>query len=279
MTVRQLFNFSASEAVLGEYLGKYTYRDATLGKIIKVSGSFFITTHYFAFAGRKVVDVDHMELNRTFKDLMRHDEVITVRFEGKKGLLFTDQRLDKKMFEVKNAPERDELHLAVMARWKSEDEVTSKEMRKLLRRKMTRLSLGYLTQAERLTQQTIGRLMADMTEKDKKQLFAGSVPIGLNRNQARHAQNSLDSGKAMDRVVFQEIHSGEIFGFDSFLTGAPAYSSIVVESEKAVVRSCTKDQIMARLREDRRLAATFYRIAAVSIASRLAEISPLDIYL
>lgn len=45
----------------------------------------------------------------------------------------------------------------------------------------------------------------------------------------------LDSGKAMDRVVFQEIHSGEIFGFDSFLTGAPAYSSIVVDSEKAVV--------------------------------------------
>jgi hypothetical protein len=26
-------------------------------------------------------------------------------------------------------------------------------------------------------------LMADMSEKEKKQLFAGSVPIGLNRNQ------------------------------------------------------------------------------------------------
>src|SRR5690242_19251240 len=26
-------------------------------------------------------------------------------------------------------------------------------------------------------------LMADMNEKEKKQLFAGSVPIGLNRNQ------------------------------------------------------------------------------------------------
>jgi hypothetical protein len=25
--------------------------------------------------------------------------------------------------------------------------------------------------------------MADMSEKEKKQLFAGSVPIGLNRNQ------------------------------------------------------------------------------------------------
>lgn len=45
------------------------------------------------------------------------------------------------------------------------------------------------------------------------------------------------------------------------------------------VRSCTKDQIVARLREDRKLAAKFYRIAAVSIASRLSEISPLDIYL
>lgn len=52
-----------------------------------------------------------------------------------------------------------------------------------------------------------------------------------------HVSNVLDSGKAMDRVVFQEIHSGEIFGFDSFLTGAPAYSSIVVDSEKAVVSS------------------------------------------
>lgn len=50
-----------------------------------------------------------------------------------------------------------------------------------------------------------------------------------------HVSNVLDSGKALDRVVFQEIHSGEIFGFDSFLTGAPAYSSIVVDSEKAVV--------------------------------------------
>ena len=50
-----------------------------------------------------------------------------------------------------------------------------------------------------------------------------------------HVSNVLDSGKAMDRVVFQEIHSGEIFGFDSFLTGSPAYSSIVVDSEKAVV--------------------------------------------
>lgn len=45
------------------------------------------------------------------------------------------------------------------------------------------------------------------------------------------------------------------------------------------VRSCTKDQIVARLREDRKLAAKFYRIAAVSIAARLAEISPLDVYL
>ena len=58
----------------------------------------------------------------------------------------------------------------------------------------------------------------------------------------------LDSGKAMDRVVFQEIHSGEIFGFDSFLTGAPAYSSIVVDSEKAVVSAV---QRASRLHQDR----------------------------
>lgn len=62
----------------------------------------------------------------------------------------------------------------------------------------------------------------------------------------------MDSGKAMDRVVFQEIHSGEIFGFDSFLTGAPAYSSIVVDSEKAVVSACVvcSTQIKSGVSED-----------------------------
>ena len=68
--------------------------------------------------------------------------------------------------------------------------------------------------------------MSDMNEREKKQLFAGSVPIGLNRNQVvigeqnfndnlyllctgivrvqrvqEHAENVLDSGRAMDRVV------------------------------------------------------------------------------
>lgn len=35
------------------------------------------------------------------KDVMRHDEVIAIRFEGKKGVLFTDIKLDRKMFEPK----------------------------------------------------------------------------------------------------------------------------------------------------------------------------------
>lgn len=34
-----------------------------------------------------------------------------------------------------------------------------------------------------ITQKGIGSLMADMSEREKKTLFAGSVPIGLNRNQ------------------------------------------------------------------------------------------------
>ena len=38
-------------------------------------------------------------------------------------------------------------------------------------------------QAEMMTQQGIGQMMTDMTEREKKTLFAGSVPIGLNRNQ------------------------------------------------------------------------------------------------
>jgi hypothetical protein len=38
-------------------------------------------------------------------------------------------------------------------------------------------------------------------------------------------------------------------------------------------------QIMARLREDRKLAAKFYSVAAVSIAGRLSELSPLDLFL
>ena len=34
-----------------------------------------------------------------------------------------------------------------------------------------------------MTQKGIGALMMDMSEREKKTLFAGSVPIGLNRNQ------------------------------------------------------------------------------------------------
>lgn len=68
------------------------------------------------------------------------------------------------------------------------------------------------------------------------EIFIAFPPTGnFSAGAQEHVSNVLDSGKAMDRVVFQEIHSGEIFGFDSFLTGAPAYSSIVVDSEKAVV--------------------------------------------
>lgn len=38
-------------------------------------------------------------------------------------------------------------------------------------------------QAETTTQKGIGALMTEMSEREKKTLFAGSVPIGLNRNQ------------------------------------------------------------------------------------------------
>lgn len=37
-----------------------------------------------------------------------------------------------------------------------------------------------------MTQKGIGALMTDMSEREKKTLFAGSVPIGLNRNQVRN---------------------------------------------------------------------------------------------
>lgn len=56
--------------------------------------------------------------------------------------------------------EREGFHHNVVSRWRNEDEISSKQMRKLLRRKMTRLSLGYLNQAERLTQQTVSALHA-----------------------------------------------------------------------------------------------------------------------
>ncbi|CAM9293643.1 unnamed protein product [Pylaiella littoralis] len=305
--VRNMFSFAASESILAEFTNtRYTYVDVEEKQEVRVKGTFYITDHYFAFVGKKIVDLSHLEINRQFRDVMRHDEVITIKRHTKstKALVFTDIGQGRKMLEAKTEAVRDNLYVQCQARWKSEDEVSSREMRRVLRRKMTRLSLDHLDQAETITQKGIGAQMTDMTEREKKTLFAGSVPIGLNRNQVvigelnfndnlyllctgivrvqrvkEHVSNVMDSGKAMDRVVFQEIHSGEIFGFDSFLTGAPAYSSIVVDSEKAVVRSCTKDQIVARLREDRKLAAKFYRIAAVSIASRLAEISPLDIYL
>ncbi|CAM9316858.1 unnamed protein product [Chrysoparadoxa australica] len=299
--IQQLFNFSAAEEYIHECKGRYIYRSHEDGAVLKVTGILYVTSHFFAFAGRKFVDTSKMQINRDLKHVLRHDEVITIRLEGTKGILFTDQSLNRALFEPKKVEERDPLYTKLQSCWKNEDEVTTKEMRKVLRRKMTRLSLGYIHQAEHITSSAIRDLMEELSERDKKVLFAGSVPKGLNRNQVvigeqnfndslfllctgivrvqrvqEHASNVLDSGKAMDRVVFQEIHSGSIFGLDSFLTASPAYSSIVVDSDKAVVRQCTRSQIMARLREDRKLASTFYRVAAISIAARLAELSPLD---
>lgn len=59
---------------------------------VRITGTFYITDHYFAFVGKKTVDLSHMELNRQFRDVMRHDEVITIQRHSKsaKGLIFTD---------------------------------------------------------------------------------------------------------------------------------------------------------------------------------------------
>lgn len=60
--------------------------------------------------------------------------------------VFCFYRQGRKMLETSSEKERDELYNQCNARWKSEDEVTSREMRKVLRRKMTRLSLDHLNQ-------------------------------------------------------------------------------------------------------------------------------------
>lgn len=59
---------------------------------VRVTGVFYVTQHYFAFVGKKVVDMNHFELNRQFRDVMRHDEVITIKKHTKsnKALVFTD---------------------------------------------------------------------------------------------------------------------------------------------------------------------------------------------
>lgn len=56
-----------------------------------MSGFFYITDHYFAFVGTKL-DLSHMELKRQFRDVMRHDEVITIKRHTMtvKALVFTD---------------------------------------------------------------------------------------------------------------------------------------------------------------------------------------------
>lgn len=65
------------------------------------------------------------------------------------------------MLEVKTEADRDRLYADCQARWKSEDEVTSREMRKMLRRKMTRLSLGHLNQVTvRSIERRRGRLVS-----------------------------------------------------------------------------------------------------------------------
>lgn len=50
------------------------------------------------------------------------------------------------MLELKTESERERVLMECNKRWKNEGETSSREMRRLLRRKMTRLSLGYLTQ-------------------------------------------------------------------------------------------------------------------------------------
>lgn len=52
------------------------------------------------------------------------------------------------MLELKTEAERERVFVECTMRWRSEDEVTSREMRKMLRRKMTRLSLAHLNQVD-----------------------------------------------------------------------------------------------------------------------------------
>lgn len=61
-------------------------------EVRQIKGTFYITDHYFAFVGTKAVDLSHLELNRQFRDVMRHDEVITIKRHTKstKALVFTD---------------------------------------------------------------------------------------------------------------------------------------------------------------------------------------------
>lgn len=57
-----------------------------------------------------------------------------------------NKKQGRKMLEVKKEKQREDIYVQCNSRWKSEDEVTSREMRKVLRRKMTRLSLDHLNQ-------------------------------------------------------------------------------------------------------------------------------------
>jgi hypothetical protein len=43
--------------------------------------------------------------------------------------------------------------------------------------------------------------MADMSEKEKKQLFAGSVPIGLNRNQVVIGEQNFNDNLYLVRSI------------------------------------------------------------------------------
>lgn len=57
-----------------------------------MDGKFYITDHYFAFSATKKVDLNRMKINSEFRDVMRHDEVITIKRHPKsvKGVVFTD---------------------------------------------------------------------------------------------------------------------------------------------------------------------------------------------
>uniref|UniRef100_A0A7S3UPK2 Cyclic nucleotide-binding domain-containing protein n=1 Tax=Heterosigma akashiwo TaxID=2829 RepID=A0A7S3UPK2_HETAK len=300
VTIQDIFGFSVTEELHKEFASEFfTYEKRNnIRTELRLKGTLYLTDHYVAFFGGPA----KLMSSTKHKVVIPFEEIVFLKNEKQRAILVCDQMLEKKLIVLKTSEAREEVMRFLMKKWRREDMETGAQARALLRRRITMLTNNQLEFVESSIKGTAHSVLSEMSEKDKRGLFMGTIPIAMQRNQVviqedmgnstlyllqagvvriqrlrEHVGGETGTGRAAEKVVFHEINAGEMFGFDSFLTGESSSSSYLVDSEKAIIRCCTKQQIMERLKEDKRLASKFYRVAAVSLALRLAEISPLDV--
>jgi len=301
LSIQELFGFDVTEKLVEEYVGDYhtyiTEKDKGAEKL-KLKGVFYLTDHYIAFVGvpRKLA----IEKKR-HKVVIPYEQIVDIREKDKKGISIKDQSLEWKLLLLHSHKDRRKFMEELSKKWRRDSMEGPARERALLCRRIASLASEDMDFVQNILKPAATAILAELTERDKRELFTGTAAEAKTRNQLviqentntdalyllqsgririqqlrEHNKSSSISGRAIEKIALHEVKPGEIFGFDTFLTRSPASSSYLVDSEKAVIRCCIRRKVMEKLKEEKRLASKFYRVSAVSLALRLAEISPLD---